>query len=213
MNLYVINFAYLISSVLFILGLIGLTSPRTARRGNILGALGMLVAVVATLGEHQIVSFELILLGIAIGTVIGAVAATAMRQILSNHARDKRAAKRGGNRVQLSIDELPTPAGTSALDLLDLDDALSELSALNARHARLVELRFFAGLSTDEMAHLLDISSRCAHWPLCESMSPRCIRQSIAAGELLIQRSKAMAASSICPSSTSAVALICQQSA
>jgi len=88
-----------------------------------------------------------------------AVAATAMRQILSNHARDKRAAKRSGNRVQLTIDELPTPAGTSALDLLDLDDALSELSSLNPRHARLVELRFFGGLSTDEIAHLLDISS------------------------------------------------------
>jgi len=87
-----------------------------------------------------------------------AVAATAMRQILSNHARDKRAAKRSRNRVQLSIDEMPTPAGSSVLDLLDLDDALSELATLNARHARMVELRFFGGLSTDEMAHLLGIS-------------------------------------------------------
>ncbi|MEZ5395184.1 MAG: NAD(P)(+) transhydrogenase (Re/Si-specific) subunit beta [Bryobacterales bacterium] len=75
MSPYVINFAYLVASVLFILGLIGLTSPRTARRGNILGSLGMLTAVVATLAEKQIVSFELILLGIAIGTVIGAIAA------------------------------------------------------------------------------------------------------------------------------------------
>ncbi|RJO66283.1 MAG: sigma-70 family RNA polymerase sigma factor [Myxococcales bacterium] len=88
-----------------------------------------------------------------------AVSATAMRQILANHARDKRADKRSGNRVQLTVDELPTPAGTSALDLLDLDDALSELSALNARHARMVELRFFGGLSTDEIANLLGISS------------------------------------------------------
>lgn len=88
-----------------------------------------------------------------------AVAATAMRQILSNHARDKRAAKRDGNRVQLTIDELPTPAGSSVLDLLDLDDALSELSALNPRHARMVELRFFGGLSTEEIAHVLGLSS------------------------------------------------------
>lgn len=88
-----------------------------------------------------------------------AVAATAMRQILSNHARDKRAAKRDGNRVQLSVNELPTPAGPSALDLLDLDDALSELSALNPRHARLVELRFFGGLGTDEIAHVIGVSS------------------------------------------------------
>ena len=75
MNLYVINFAYLIASVLFILGLKGLTSPRTARRGNILGSLGMLVAVVATLADKQIVSFELIVLGIAIGALVGAIAA------------------------------------------------------------------------------------------------------------------------------------------
>lgn len=88
-----------------------------------------------------------------------AVASTAMRQILSNHARDKRAAKRDGNRVQLSVEEMPTPAGPSALDLLDLDDALSELSALNPRHARIVELRFFGGLSTDEMAHVIGISA------------------------------------------------------
>ena len=75
MSLYAINFAYLVASVLFILGLIGLTSPKTARNGNLLGALGMLIAVLATLAEHQIVSFELILLGLAIGAVIGTVAA------------------------------------------------------------------------------------------------------------------------------------------
>jgi len=74
-NLYVINFAYLVASVLFILGLKGLTSPRTARRGNMLGALGMLVAVVATLADQQIIGFELILLGVAIGGLLGAIAA------------------------------------------------------------------------------------------------------------------------------------------
>jgi NAD(P) transhydrogenase subunit beta len=72
---YVINFAYLIASVLFIWGLIGLTSPRTARGGNLIGAVGMLVAIVATLAEKQIVSFELILVGIAIGTILGTVSA------------------------------------------------------------------------------------------------------------------------------------------
>ncbi len=75
MNLSVINLAYLVASVLFILGLKGLTSPRTARRGNLLGAAGMFVAVVATLADRQIVSFELILLGVAIGALIGAIAA------------------------------------------------------------------------------------------------------------------------------------------
>ena len=70
-----INIAYLVASVLFILGLKGLTSPRTARRGNLLGATGMLVAVVVTLFDQQIVSFELILAGIVLGSAIGAVAA------------------------------------------------------------------------------------------------------------------------------------------
>ena len=88
-----------------------------------------------------------------------AVAATAMRQILSNHARGKRAAKRDANRIQLTVDDLPTPTGAATLDLLALDDALTELATLNGRHSRMVELRFFGGLSTDEMAHVLGISS------------------------------------------------------
>ena len=83
-----INAAYLAASVLFILGLKGLTSPRTALRGNLLGATGMLIAVAATLLARQIVSFELILVGIAIGSVIGVVAAikvplTAMPELVA----------------------------------------------------------------------------------------------------------------------------------
>ena len=80
--------AYLAASVLFILGLKGLTSPRTALRGNLLGATGMLIAVAATLLVRQIVSFELILVGIAIGSVVGVVAAlkvplTAMPELVA----------------------------------------------------------------------------------------------------------------------------------
>ena len=83
-----VNIAYLAASVLFILGLKGLTSPRTARRGNLLGATGMLIAVAATLLVRQIVSFELIVAGIAIGSVIGAAAAikvplTAMPELVA----------------------------------------------------------------------------------------------------------------------------------
>ena len=83
-----INAAYLAASVLFILGLKGLTSPRTALRGNLLGATGMLIAVAATLLARQIVSFELILVGIAIGSVVGVVAAlkvplTAMPELVA----------------------------------------------------------------------------------------------------------------------------------
>lgn len=83
-----VNAAYLAASVLFILGLKGLTSPRTALRGNLLGATGMLIAVTATLLVRQIVSFELILVGIAIGSVVGVVAAlkvplTAMPELVA----------------------------------------------------------------------------------------------------------------------------------
>ena len=83
-----VNAAYLVASVLFILGLKGLTSPRTALRGNLLGATGMLIAVTATLLVRQIVSFELILVGIAIGSVVGVAAAlkvplTAMPELVA----------------------------------------------------------------------------------------------------------------------------------
>ena len=83
-----VNAAYLAASVLFILGLKGLTSPRTALRGNLLGATGMLIAVAATLLVRQIVSFELILVGIAIGSVVGVAAAlkvplTAMPELVA----------------------------------------------------------------------------------------------------------------------------------
>lgn len=73
MHLTLINFAYLVASVLFILGLKGLTHPRTAVRGNLLGALGMLLAVVVTLLDQRVVTFEYIFAGILVGSLIGAL--------------------------------------------------------------------------------------------------------------------------------------------
>ena len=83
-----INIAYLAASVLFILGLKGLTSPRTARRGNATAALAMLIAICATLLDHHIVSYEWIFIGITLGSLIGAVAAvkvplTAMPELVA----------------------------------------------------------------------------------------------------------------------------------
>lgn len=83
-----INLAYLLAAVLFIVGLKGLAHPRTAVRGNQLGALGMLIAVAATLAHRQILSFELILAGIVVGALVGAVLAlkvpmTAMPQMVA----------------------------------------------------------------------------------------------------------------------------------
>ncbi|MGE5311600.1 MAG: NAD(P)(+) transhydrogenase (Re/Si-specific) subunit beta, partial [Nitrospirota bacterium] len=83
-----INIAYLFASVCFILGLKGLASPRTAPRANLIGALGMLVAVVATLLDQHIVSFQLIILGLIAGAAIGTYLAlkvqmTAMPQMVA----------------------------------------------------------------------------------------------------------------------------------
>ncbi len=89
-----------------------------------------------------------------------AVAATAMRQILSNHARTKRAAKRAGNLVDVSVSGIEMPSGTRVLDLVALDDALTKLAALNQRYARIVELRFFGGLTVEEIAELEGVSAR-----------------------------------------------------
>lgn len=72
----VINFAYLLASILFIFGLQGLSHPRTAVRGNLNGALGMLVALVATLADRRVLSFELILAGLVVGSAIGGLLAT-----------------------------------------------------------------------------------------------------------------------------------------
>ena len=89
-----------------------------------------------------------------------AIAASAMRKILINHARAKRASKRAGNRVDVTVDALATSAGQTALDLVDLDDALTKLASLNERYARIVELRFLGGLQVEEIAEILGVSSR-----------------------------------------------------
>ena len=83
-----INLFYLIAAVLFILGLKGLTHPRTAVRGNLMGALGMLIAIVVTLTDHRIVSFQIIVAGFVVGGLIGAAMAyrapmTAMPQVVA----------------------------------------------------------------------------------------------------------------------------------
>ncbi len=88
MTAFLINAGYLVAAVLFIFGLKGLTHPRTAVRGNLLGACGMLLAIVITLTDRNIVGFEVILIGIVIGAAIGAVLAvkiemTAMPELVA----------------------------------------------------------------------------------------------------------------------------------
>jgi RNA polymerase sigma factor (TIGR02999 family) len=86
-----------------------------------------------------------------------AAAAEAMRRILIDHAREKLAAKRGGGRQRVPLDEAHRVA-ESPEGLLALDDALTRFAAEEPRKAELVKLRFFAGLSTPEAAAALGIS-------------------------------------------------------
>ncbi len=91
-----------------------------------------------------------------------AIAATAMRQILSDHARRRKAAKRGGNdaRERVTLCDLADPISERQVDLLALNEVLETLAALDARQARIVELRFFGGLTTQEIATFFDVSTR-----------------------------------------------------
>lgn len=90
-----------------------------------------------------------------------AVAATAMRQILIDHARAKRAAKRSPQGAQVAFDSLATPSG-STIDLVALDEALSRLTELDERLGRIVELRFFGGYTMEEVAEHLHVTRRAA---------------------------------------------------
>ena len=87
------------------------------------------------------------------------IAARSMRQILIERARARRAAKRGGDRVRVTFDpELTVRLPESAIDLEALDDALTRLAALDPELARVVEVRFFGGLSIEETAEALSVS-------------------------------------------------------
>jgi RNA polymerase sigma factor (TIGR02999 family) len=88
-----------------------------------------------------------------------AVAAAMMRHILLDRARKRIAGKRGGPAPKVNLDEIPDLGANRARELIALDDALKQLEAVDARKARVVELRFFAGLSIDEAAEVLGVSS------------------------------------------------------
>jgi RNA polymerase sigma factor (TIGR02999 family) len=86
------------------------------------------------------------------------IAARSMRQILVEHARARDAGKRGGERRRITLDEGVAAGEPRDVDLLALDEALERLSRQNADHARIVELRFFGGLTNEEAAAALGVS-------------------------------------------------------
>jgi len=86
------------------------------------------------------------------------MAAHAMRQILVDHARAKKAVKRGGNNRRFTISDTDEVCGGSSIDVTDLHEAIERLSSMDPRAARVIELRFFAGLSIAQTAGVLGVS-------------------------------------------------------
>ena len=87
-----------------------------------------------------------------------AVAATAMRQILVNHAKAQQRQKRGGGASKMDLDTAALISPEQTQTVLDLDEALERLAHLDSRKAQVVELKYFGGLNQDEIAHVLKIS-------------------------------------------------------
>ena len=88
------------------------------------------------------------------------VASTLMRRILVEHARAKRARKRGGVEDTLWLDEASMPAPGRAPEIVALDDALNHLAEFDERQAKIVEMRFFAGMTEEETGEVLGVSVR-----------------------------------------------------
>ncbi len=104
-----------------------------------------------------------------------AIAALSMRQILVQRARTRRAAKRGGDPERITLDEAllaaPGAASPGGVDVLALDEALTRLAALDPDQAKIVELRYFGGLTVDETAEAMSLSPATVkrHWTLARA--------------------------------------------
>jgi RNA polymerase sigma factor (TIGR02999 family) len=107
------------------------------------------------------------------------VAAQLMRQVLVDHARARRAEKRGGGAVIIELSDTALGAGGHGADVVALNDALESLAKIDARKSRIIELRYFGGFSEQETAEFLSLSSRTVRrearlaeaW-LCAQMQP-----------------------------------------
>jgi RNA polymerase sigma-70 factor (ECF subfamily) len=108
-----------------------------------------------------------------------AVAARVMRHILVDLARERRAQKRGGGQKLALEEALGAPDEAGAPNLVALDEALERLAAVDARQGRIVELRYFGGLSTEETAEVLGISARTVkrEWRMARAWLHRELRR------------------------------------
>lgn len=108
-----------------------------------------------------------------------AAAAQVMRHILVDYARSRKAFKRGGDYCRLSLDEAIVSSKEKDPDLLTLNEALNSLEAVDAQQSRVVELRVFGGLTVDETAEVLGISSRTVkrEWSMAKAWLHKQIRK------------------------------------
>lgn len=104
-----------------------------------------------------------------------AIAAQAMRRILCNHARDRSRQKRGGKRKRVDLSDSIVLADAPEVEFDALDDALVKLGAMDERKVRIVELKFFAGLSIEEIAQFLEVSTATVkrEWTLAKAWLAR----------------------------------------
>ena len=108
-----------------------------------------------------------------------AVTAQVMRHILVDLARQRRAQKRGGGQKVAFDETLGVPEDSGTVNLVALDEALDRLAAVDARQGRIIELRYFGGLSTEETAEVLGISSRTVkrEWRMARAWLHRELRE------------------------------------
>ncbi|AMY09485.1 RNA polymerase sigma factor [Luteitalea pratensis] len=108
-----------------------------------------------------------------------AVSARLMRRILVDSARARKTLKRGGDAVWISLDDAPDISEARSAELMELDDALSALAAFDERKSRMVELRYFGGLSVEETAAVLHVSpiTIMRDWSLAKAWLARELRR------------------------------------
>ncbi len=99
------------------------------------------------------------------------IAAKVMRRILLNHARDKKAGKRGGGAVHLNIEEADILSNEKSAELIALDESLERLAKIDKLKSRIVEMRYFGGLSVKETAEVLGVSTSSVllHWRMARA--------------------------------------------
>ncbi|HEY6244527.1 MAG TPA: sigma-70 family RNA polymerase sigma factor [Pyrinomonadaceae bacterium] len=108
------------------------------------------------------------------------IAAQMMRRILVDYARKRRFAKRGGDQLQVSLNEELVAANQRSADVVLLDDALTQLAEIDERKSKVVELKFFGGLSIEETAEALDVSPGTVmrDWTLAKAWLRRAMSRS-----------------------------------